>query len=277
MVSAFGDDALEARLAGADRTVSVWCGRPDGPPAYARLADVEHYAASTIKLALMVAAHRLSDAGRLDLDETVLVHDDFESVVTGGFRMDRGYDNDEEPWQRLGSAAPLRWLTRRMIVRSSNLATDLLLERVGIEPVDEALAACGASRSALRRPICDSAAADAGVTNVVTAADLAAVLSALATGRAASPSSGAEMIDVLSAQEYRDEIPAALPVGVPVASKGGWVQGAQHDAALISPADAPAYILVVCTLGLGEADGRELIRDVSAAAWADRRSLVSVA
>lgn len=276
-MSAFVGPALESRLAGEDRTVSVWCGRPGGLPAYARLADVEHYAASTIKLAVLVAAYRLSDGGSLDLDRTVRVHDDFDSVVAGRFRMDRAYDNDEEPWERLGRVASLRWLARRMIVRSSNLATSLLLERVGYEAVDEALTACGASKSALRRPICDTTATAADLTNVVTAADLAAVLGALAAGRAASPEACTEMLEVLSAQEYRDEIPAALPAGIPVASKGGWVEGVQHDAALIEPGDAPAYILVVCTTGLNEADGRELIQAVSAAAWADRRSLGSAA
>lgn len=277
MVSGLGDHSLEARLAAAGGTVSVCWGRPGEPARSQRLADAEHYAASTIKLAVLVAAYRLCDAGSLDLDRTVRVHDEFDSVVAGRFRMDRGYDNDEEPWERLGGEAPLRWLARRMIVRSSNLATSLLLERVDTAAVNDALAACGATTSALRRPICDTAATDAGVTNVVTAADLAAVLSALASDRAASPASCSEMLDVLSAQEYRDEIPAALPAGVPVASKGGWVEGVQHDAALISPADAPAYVLVVCTTGLGGADGRELIRDVSAAAWAGRRSLGSAA
>ncbi len=277
MVSGLTAGTLEALLAGSGALVSVWCGRPDGPAAYTRLADFEHYAASTIKLPILVAAYRQSDAQSLNLDQRVRVHDDFASVVAGRFLMDRGYDNDEEPWALLGAEAPLRWLARRMIVRSSNLATSLVLEHVAIETVDEALAACDASASRLRRPICDAEAVAAGVTNVVTAADLAAVLSALAVGRAASPASCAEMLEVLSAQEYRDEIPAGLPAGVPVASKGGWVEGVQHDAALVWPADAPAYILVVCTTGLGEDDGRTIIRAVSAATWAGRLSLGSAA
>ncbi|MGB9378825.1 MAG: serine hydrolase [Mycobacteriales bacterium] len=273
VVSALGGTALQRRL--AIGTVSAWCGRPGAAAAWSYAADVEHYAASTIKLAVLVAAYRLSDTGRLDLDQQVIVHDEFDSVVNGTFRMDRGYDNDEEPWERIGTRVPLRWLARRMIVRSSNLATSLLLESVPIQAVDRALAVCGATRSALRRPISDTAAIAAGITNVVTAADLAAILAALATSRAASAASCAEMLDVLSAQEYRDEIPAALPAGVPVASKGGWVEGIQHDAALITAPDAPAYILVVCTTGLSEVDGRDLIREISAAAWSDRHSLGS--
>jgi len=48
-----------------------------------------------------------------------------------------------------------------------------------------------------------------------------------------------------------------------------------HDAAYLRPADAPPYVLVVCTTGLGEAEAQKLIRAVAAASWADRQSLGS--
>jgi beta-lactamase class A len=263
--------ALGHRIAASAGTVSIWYGRPDRPPGYARRPATEYYAASTIKLALLVAAYQQSDAGSLDLDSTVRIHQDFASVRGGRFRLDRGYDNDDEPWQCLGRPVTLRWLARRMIVRSSNLATNLLLERVGLAAAAEALRACGATGSALRRPIGDDAAAAAGTSNVVTAADLAAVLGAVETGRAASPAACEELCDVLAAQEYRDWIPSGLPPGVWVGSKGGWVDGILHDAALVRPPDAPPYVLVVCTSGASDAAG--LIRAVAAASWADRTCL----
>jgi beta-lactamase class A len=267
-VTAAALEALGPRITASGGTVSIWYGRPDRLPGYARLPVTEHYAASTIKLALLVAAYRRSDAGSLDLDSTVTVHEDFASVRGGRFRLDRGYDNDDEPWGCLGQAVPLRWLARRMIVRSSNLATNLLLERVGFAAVAEALRACGATASALRRPIGDAAA---GTSNVVTAADLAAVLGAVETGRAAAPAACEELRDVLGAQEYRDWIPSGLPPGAWVGSKGGWVDEILHDAALIRPPDAPPYVLVVCTTGTSHA--ADLIRAVAAASWADRTCL----
>ncbi|MEP6697855.1 MAG: serine hydrolase, partial [Pseudonocardiales bacterium] len=231
--------AIGPRLDAAGGMLSIWYGRPGGPAGFARLDDTAHYAASTIKLPLLVAAHRMADAATLDLDSTVRVHDDFASTSGGRFRLDRGDDNDDEPWERLGSLAPLRWLARRMIVRSSNLATNLLLEVVGLPVVAEALSACGAVASALRRPIGDQAGAAGGSSNVVSARDLAAVLGALALGRAAAPAACAEMLAVLADQEYLDGIPAVLPPGTRSASKGGWVDGIRHDAALIWPADTP--------------------------------------
>ncbi len=266
--------ALDASLP-TDGTVSVWFGRPAGPPAYVRLADVEHYAASTIKLPILVAAYRAGDAGDLDLDQQVGLHDEFPSAAGGRYLVDRGYDNDEEPWERLGEVVTLRWLARRMIVRSSNLATGMLLERLGHPAVNAALAHCGAHRSAVRRGICDGPAVATGATNVTTAADLASVLSALHAGRAASAEACAEMLAVLEAQEYRDQIPAGLPTGTQVASKGGWAGEVRHDAALVRPVDASAYVLVVCTTGVDPALRDRLIPDLAAASWADRRSLGS--
>lgn len=263
--------ALDERLDSARGTVSVWYGRPGDAAGYARLPAASHYAASTIKLALLVAAYRRADSGSLNLDSTVKVHPEFASVSGRPFVMDRGYDNDDEPWARLGGTASLRWLGRRMIVRSSNLATNLLLEQVGLPAVAAALDACGAHSSAMRRPICDEAAAGAGTSNVVTAADLAAVLGALAGGRAASAAACAEMLGVLAAQEYVAGIPAGLPQGTWVGSKAGWVDEVLHDAALVRPADAPPYVLVVCTSGV--AGAADLIPAIAAATWADRHSL----
>ena len=267
--------ALTNRLDGVGGTVSVWCGPVNGAVAFARLPDATHYAASTMKVAVLVAAYRLADAGRLDLDQPVEVHGEFRSAADGSaYQMSRDYDSDDEPWQRLGSTAPLRWLLRRMVVRSSNLATNLMLERVGFEPVAEAWRVCGATRSMTVRGIEDYRAEEHGRSNLVTAADLAATLGAIASDRAASPASCAEMLDALAANENHDNVPAGLPAGTYVAHKDGWVDGIAHDAALIRPLDAPAYLLVVCTTSpLTEDEGWALIADVARASWADRQAL----
>jgi beta-lactamase class A len=71
-------------LAAAPGTVSIWCGQlGTRPPAYAWLPDVRHYAASTIKLAVLVALYRAHEAGRLDLDDEVPVRNSFRSALAG--------------------------------------------------------------------------------------------------------------------------------------------------------------------------------------------------
>jgi beta-lactamase class A len=233
-----------------------------------------------MKVGLMAAAYRLADADRLNLDAEIDVHDDFESRSGGGtYRNDRDYDSDEQPWERLGGSAALRWLIRRMIVKSSNLATNLVLEQVWArdpEAVADVWRDAGAKASATARGIEDYAAQKAGLTNLVTAADLAALLAAIRGNRLASASSCAEMLDVLLAQEVDDDIVRGLPEGTRVAHKNGWDEGIRHSAALILPAGAPEFLLVTCVSApLGEADGRDLLAGIAAAAWADRNTIAA--
>lgn len=255
--------AFLATLPGAG-VFSAWLGPVDGPPDFAHRAEERHYAASTMKLHVLAAAHRAAEKGRLDLDAPVRVHDDFSSAADGStFRMRQDYDNDDVVWDRVGSTAPVRWLAERMIVRSSNLAANLVLEQVGLPAVREVLRDLGLRHTAIGRGIEDEAAREAGLDNLVTAADLASTLQ----GVASSP----EIMATLQRQELRDTIPAGLPEDTVVAHKSGWVEGVSHDAGIILPAEAEPFVLVVCTTStLSEAEGRELIARAARAAWQER-------
>ncbi|MEU6075262.1 serine hydrolase [Micromonospora sp. NPDC047074] len=282
-------DALDAHLDGVPGTVSAYVGRVGAAPTWTRRADATHYAASTMKAAVLVALHRAAEAGALDLDAPVPVRNEFDSAQPGAprFACARHYDNDEAVWERVGGNAPLRWLAERMIVRSSNLATNLVIGHVGLPAVARVWALAGARHSVTGRGIEDFAARDAGVTNLVTAADLAALLGALAAGAdapgpLATPAGCAAMLDVLFAQEHREDLAAGLPEGTRIAHKNGWVRGVRHGAGVVFPDDAPPYAVVVCTttdLADGGASGEEdddacrLIADVSTAAWAARHDL----
>jgi beta-lactamase class A len=289
--------ALESQVRAVPGTVSIWCGPVTGAARYVRQAATPHYAASMMKLAVMVAAYRAAGAGRLDLDAEVLVHNRFRSVLPGAanFALAAREDSDEAVWDQLDSAASLRWLIRRMIVRSSNLATNLVLAQVGVPAADEVWRLIGAGASSVHRGIEDAAARQAGITNEVSAADLARLLAALVRGAAAGPDwSGSggeladpavcrEMLDILSAQEHNDDIAAGLPPGTRVAHKNGWVHGVRHGAGVVFPPDCPPYLTVVCVtspLANGHT-GRDdpacrLLADIAAASWADRGELSGI-
>ncbi len=236
-----------------------------------------HLAASTMKTALVIAAFREAEAGRVDLDAPVVVHNLFASVVRSGcFGLNESYDSDPLPWRRQGELASLRWLAYRALVRSSNLATNLLLEAVGFEPVAAALGAVGARESMVVRGIEDGAARAAGRENIVTAHDLALTLQALVGGTAAARESCDEILAVLAAQQINDGIPAGLPAGTRVAHKSGWVEGVSHDAGIVYPDDAPAFVVVVCTSsGLSAQAGLDHVANGARAAWMDRHRIGS--
>ncbi|MCW3841730.1 class A beta-lactamase-related serine hydrolase [Micromonospora yasonensis] len=281
---------LDAHLDKVPGTVSAYVGRPGAGPTWTRLPDAPHYAASTMKVGVLVALHRAAEAGRLDLDAPIPVRNEFDSALPGAPRYANAqhYDNDDAVWDRVGGTAPLRWLAERMIIRSSNLATNICIAQVGLPAVAEVWALAGARHSITGRGIEDFAARDAGIDNLVTAADLAALLGALALGAQrrpgplAGPAACASMLDVLFAQEHREDLAAGLPAGTRIAHKNGWVRGIRHGAGVVFPTDAPAYAVVVCTttdLADGGPSGEEtddacrLIADISAQVWAARHDL----
>lgn len=307
--------ALDKDLDAVPGTVSVCTGPLGGPPTYTRLPNATHYAASTMKVAVLAALYR-SDA---DLDADVPVHNVFPSAASGSFGCTREYDSDPDVWDRLGGTAPLRWLATRMIVKSSNLATNIVLAHTGLPAVARVWDLVGARHSVTARGIEDAAARAAGIENLVTAADLAALLTAIAAGAApnatsvlarapvavarpgaptavdplsgaaraaratdappagagglAAPDACRAMLDVLLAQERREDLAAGLPQGTRIAHKNGWVRGIRHGAGVVFPDDAPPYAIAVCTTTeLPDAEACALVARISAAAWAARRA-----
>jgi beta-lactamase class A len=259
--------ALDKDLDAVPGTVSVCTGPLAGSLTYTRLPDATHYAASTMKAAVLAALYR-SD---VDLDADVPVHNVFPSAASGSYGCTREYDSDAEVWERLGGTAPLRWLATRMIVRSSNLATNIVLGHTGLPAVAKVWDQVGARHSVTVRGIEDAVAREAGIENLVTAADLAALMTAIATGELAAPDACRAMLDVLLAQERREDLAAGLPPGTRVAHKNGWVPGVRHGAGVVFPDDAPPYAIAVCTTtDLPDAEACALLARISATAWAAR-------
>lgn len=237
----------------------MWCGAPGGAAAFQRDAGRAHYAASVVKVAIMLAVDALGAGAQ----QSVIVTDTFTGLDGSRVRSDWSEDNDDEPWHRLGEPATLRWLAERAIVSSSNLASNLLVERLGLDAVR---AQCPPGLL-VGRQIGDEAAKKAGSTNTITATAAAALVSRCVELDAAGdwwP------LDVLGRQLYRDGIAAGLPDGTKVASKSGWITGVRHDAALVSPGDAAPYVLAVCTSGLPDEQALRLIRAYAAASYTAR-------
>jgi beta-lactamase class A len=268
---------IEAELAAVPGVVSIWYGPPGGPARYRRAAEATHYAASTMKLALLAALHRAADAGTLDLDAEIEVRNAFVSAAPGGppFACRQDYDNDDAVWDRLGRPATLRWLAQRMIVRSSNLAANLVLGAVGPAAANEVWRAVGAEHSVVGRGIEDAAAAARGITNLVTAEDLARLLGGIAREMIASPGSCRAMLDTLLAQERSEDLAAGLPAGTRIAHKNGWIDGVRLAAGIVYPDDAAPFVLAVCATTPWATSGHDdaacqLVARIAAEAWSAR-------
>ncbi|GAB2640500.1 serine hydrolase [Kribbella swartbergensis] len=265
----------------------VWLGRLDGVPVFEHQAERTHYSASTMKLPVAMAMMRKVEAGELKLDQPVTVHNDFESAAGGRFGVNRDEDDAPTTWTKLGTQVPLGWLATEMITRSSNLATNLVLEQVGIEAAHAVLAestlagseaagegAALSGRSAIRRGIDDLPARRAGISNEMSPAGLAGVLVAVGKQEGAS---GDHLRDLLARNEWNGEIPALLPAGTRVEHKNGWDTRIRHDGGIVRPPDAEPFVLVVCTTSdLPDADAQKLIASIALEAWNHRHELEAV-
>ncbi len=233
-------------------------------------ADSSFHAASTMKVPVMIEYFRGIDDGRFSSGDRVTLANRFASIVDGSpYALDAGDDSDSALYQRVGQEVTVRELVERMITRSSNLATNAVIELVGAQGAHATAHALGATTMMVRRGVEDNLAFRAGLNNTTSARDLGALFEAIAMGRAASDSSTRAMLDILERQEFNDGIPAGLPPGTRVAHKTGWITGITHDAALVRPAGRPPFVLVVLTKGIpDETVAQRLIADIARLVWA---------
>ena len=250
-------------------TVGVVFAEVGGGAAFTINPDSVFHAASTMKVPVMIEYFRGIDAGRLTRDQDLLLGTQFKSIVDGSpYALDAGVDSDSSVFARVGQRVPLRWLVERMIVRSSNLATNTLIEVLDAKRVDATAKSLGTASMKVLRGVEDGKAFQQGLNNQTSAHDLALLLDAIETGRAASKESCRAMIDILARQEFNDEIPAGLPAGTRVAHKTGWITGVTHDAAIVYPPGRKPYVLVVLTKGIPDRPvAQKLIADISRLVW----------
>jgi beta-lactamase class A len=227
--------------------------------------DSSFHAASTMKVPVMIEFFRQVERGGLSAEQPVLVINQFASIADGSpFSVAAIDDSDSLMYTRVGQRVRARELVERMIVRSSNLATNTIIELVGAANANATAHALGARNIRVLRGVEDGKAFQKGMNNTTTARDLGVLLEAIQRHMAASARSCDTMLAILSRQEFNDEIPAGLPPGTRVAHKTGSITAVLHDAAIVYPTGHAPYILVVLTKNIpDERIARALIADLS--------------
>lgn len=261
-----GDDgsAPEYRLG----VVSVSLRDLDGSAIWEREADDGHYAASTMKLPLVIGAQRQIARGELEAERAVQVRNEFASVADGSpFSMDEGEDQDPATWNAVGGTRTVHELMESAIIESGNLATNLLIDLVGLAEIATVLSLAGCSETTVvGRGIEDAVAREAGITNRVSAADLAVLMAAVA--RADESLGGPQVCGpveaLLARQAHQDQIPSGLPADYVIANKTGWIPGISHDVALVRAPGRDPVVLAICTsINLSETDGAAFVATIA--------------
>jgi beta-lactamase class A len=268
---AFADDradALRARIEARARQnqteVGVAFRTLDGRDEVLLVADTPFHAASTMKVPVLVELYRQVDAGRLSMDDTLPVVNRFSSIVDGSpYTLDPADDSDKGAlYKAVGNRLPVRELAEAMISVSSNLATNLLIEKLGVANIQQTMTTLGIDGMKVLRGVEDNKAYEQGLLNTTTARALLMLFEAIGRGRAASDAACGEMIAMLRRQQFNEGIPAGLPPGTPVAHKTGQITRIHHDAGIVYT--KRPYVLVVLVRGLDdEQQSAALIRDIS--------------
>nr|MBS0963912.1 serine hydrolase [Acetobacter persici] len=230
---------------------AVYAARSGQAPGVCLNCDDLINAASTIKLFVLAAAYAAFAKGTLHPDDTLTVHNRFSSLVgKGHFALEQKEDSYDPLYAQAGKAVPVSELLRVMIQYSSNLATNLMIEKLGVLPIRSVVNAQGLNGIIFGRMIEDFDADAQGIRNRVSARGLGSFLQKLNNGQIVGKTQSQSMIKIMLGQKFNDIIPPGLPVGTPVAHKTGWVNGVRNDAAIVTLPDGRQYILVVLTSGL---------------------------
>jgi len=227
--------------------------------------DVSFHAASTMKVPVMMEIFHQAAAGKLSLDQRIPIKNDFASIVDGShYSLSADSDSEQTLYTRAGQTETIRELMRLMIIVSSNLATNILMELVTPERVMELMRAVGAKNIHVLRGVEDGKAFQKGINNTTTARDLMIILRRIAERKAVSSRASDEMIKIMLDQKFNEGIPAGLPPEARVSHKTGSITKVNHDAAIVYPPDRKPYVLVVLTRGLeDEKAAHKLIADIS--------------
>ena len=231
------------------------------------------HAASMMKVPVMLGIFEAVSRGELRLDQPVVVKNEFTSILDGSkYSLELREDSDAGLYQMVGRELSVEELVRRMIVHSSNLATNIVIELIGAPRVMRLMKQIGANDIQVLRGVEDDKAYHAGMNNTATAYDLMLIFQALGEKEVISSEASETMIEILAGQEHNDGIPAGLPAGTPVAHKTGWIPRIAHDGGLVIAPDG-AFVLVVMTRGFTEHDdAQRVIAAIARSVWVSRAS-----
>jgi beta-lactamase class A len=226
---------------------------------FLRLPDAVFPQASSIKLTVLLELMHQVQEGKLSLDEK---HTILHSEMTVG--------DDEAILNKLGDGTvtmTLRDLAVFMIVLSDNSATNILIDRLGMDNINAGIARLGLRETQLRRRMIDLEAARHGDENVSTPREMLALLEAVQLGRPLDPAHTKEFLRILRLPK-ESEFHRALPSGVVIADKPGSLEGVRCDSGIIEIAGHPFILCVMTTYLKRDEDGERAIEEIARLAYA---------
>ncbi len=209
------------------------------------------HAASTMKTPVMIEVFNQAADGKFSISDSIIIKNEFKSIVDSSlYSLSAKDDSDTLIYDHIGEMRTVYTLVYDMIIMSSNLATNLIIDKVGATNVQQTMRNMGTKNMQVLRGVEDNRAYQAGMNNTTTAYDLMVIFEKMAKGEAVDKTASDGMIKILLNQKFNDIIPSLLPPEVKVAHKTGWITGVHHDSGIVFLPDGKKYVLVLLSKNL---------------------------
>ena len=220
-------------------------------------ADHVFPTASSIKIAVLLELYRQEQSGKAKLNEVYtfdakdLVED--SQIMTG---LTPGV-----------TKVTNRDLAQFMVAVSDNAATNVLIDRVGMQNVNATLKSLGLTKTMLRRKMMDVAAARRGDENVSTPQEMARLLETIYRGNALNKELTAALIKQLKTLKKDSWLSTKLPADIEVADKPGSLEGVRTDSGIIFAKNRPFAISVMTSSVRDERSAEHAIGEIALEAF----------
>lgn len=219
------------------------------------------HAASTMKTPVMLEIFNQEKQGEFKISDSVVIQNEFKSIVDKSrYSLSINDDSDDILYKKIGQKMTIHDLTYEMMTKSSNLATNILIDKVGAENVMKLLASLNIKENIVLRGVEDQKAFEAGLNNKTTPFGLFQIFEHIALTQPRN----SLMMKILFDQKFNEIIPAHLPKTAKVAHKTGSITGVQHDSGIVYLPDGSKYVLILLSKNLKNADdGVKTLAEIS--------------
>jgi len=212
--------------------------------------------ASSIKITVLANLYLQAEQGKLKLTDLYTVQS--SDLVPDSYIM-----NGLTPGV---TRVTLRDLATMMVAVSDNSATNVLIDRLGMQNVNAMLDSLGLTHTRLRRKMMDLEAAKQGRENISTPREMMTLLDAIYRSKLLNKDSAADFFKVLSTNKD-SWIPRDLPADLKIADKPGALEAVRNDSGIVFVEGRPYVICVMTAFLRNERDGEEAISKIALEAW----------
>lgn len=216
-------------------------------------SDIKVPAASIVKIPIMAAVFEAQEKGRLSLSDKIKLQQKDKTGGSGSLKN-----------QRAGKEFSMQELIILMMSISDNTATNILINLLGIDSLNQWFQDNGLKDTSLSRLMMDMASRDKGIENYTTAHDIALILDRFYKGKFISSKVSSDCMEIMKGQKTKNRIPAKLPADTKILHKTGLERGICHDAGIVFTPNGDFLISVLTRHEYSNSyKSRELISNIA--------------